>query len=352
MKRYLPSFVLVPLSVVAALSASSTAQAVTYSCSAGTTCFIGTSTVNDVIAGSFQSTACVGGAANGYDTTSGVGVWGGSASGVGVVGVVDDSGFVAPAGKYGVYGYDASGAGFGLYGLTNGAGRGVYGQATAGWGVYGYDSTTGTGVYGNSSTGNGVRGDSANTSLTAAKAGIYGHNNSGGLAGYFDGAVNIAAGSLYFAGTCYAGPCTSDRRLKQNIEPLKGALDQLVQLKGVTYEWKDPAEQGANQEGKHTGFIAQDVENVFPKWIGENAKGFKTLTIPPTQLAALEVESIRTLKAQNEALEERVKALEANRRPLISGLTAEGTLFGFGLVTMAGAFVVSRRKRSDSENQG
>jgi hypothetical protein len=51
-------------------------------------------------------------------------------------------------------------------------------------------------------------------------------------------------------------------------------------------------------------------------------------------------------------LEGRLKALGANRRPLISGLTAEGGLFGVGFVTMASAFVVSRRKRSESADQG
>jgi hypothetical protein len=59
-------------------------------------------------------------------------------------------------------------------------------------------------------------------------------------------------------------------------------------------------------------------------------------------------ERVDKADAQNETLEERIKALEANRRPLISGLTAEGTLFGFGLITMAGAFVVTRRRRSES----
>jgi hypothetical protein len=64
------------------------------------------------------------------------------------------------------------------------------------------------------------------------------------------------------------------------------------------------------------------------------------------------VDSIRTLKTENDELRARVNALEANRRPVISGLTAEGGLFGIGFVTMAGAFVVSRRKRSESGVQG
>jgi hypothetical protein len=56
------------------------------------------------------------------------------------------------------------------------------------------------------------------------------------------------------------------------------------------------------------------------------------------------VESVRTLKVDNDALKERVNALELNRRPAISGLAAEGTLFGFGLVATTSAFIASRRK--------
>jgi hypothetical protein len=69
--------------------------------------------------------------------------------------------------------------------------------------------------------------------------------------------------------------------------------------------------------------------------------------IDPLQLAALEVESIRTLKTENDDLRERVKSLEAGRRPLISGF-GEGS-FGFGLMAVAGAVILTRSRRSHSE---
>ncbi len=144
-----------------------------------------------------------------------------------------------------------------------------------------------------------------------------------------------------FPGNVYAsGSVTqnSDARLKKNVKPMVGAMDQLLQLKGVTFQWIDPAKHG-DQTGIQRGFIAQDVEKVFPDWVGVDRDGFKTLSVQ--QVEALEVESIRTLKAQNEALEARLKVPESAYRPLLSGLTAESTVFGFGLVAMAGAFVVS-----------
>src|SRR5205085_1336888 len=73
-------------------------------------------------------------------------------------------------------------------------------------------------------------------------------------------------------GGAWAAP--SDARLKKNIAPLDGALDRLLQLRSVTFEYKDPA---ATQQlpGRRTGFIAQEVEGVFPEWVGEQADGMK-----------------------------------------------------------------------------
>ncbi len=59
------------------------------------------------------------------------------------------------------------------------------------------------------------------------------------------------------------------------------------------------------------GFIAQEVEKAFPEWVGEDSKGFKVLSLQPMQIAALEVEALRTLKAKNDTLESENKSVEA-----------------------------------------
>lgn len=103
----------------------------------------------------------------------------------------------------------------------------------------------------------------------------------------------------------------SDRRLKKNIEPLRGSLDSLLRLRGVTYQWRDPSTQG-NMHGVYPGFIAQEVEPVFPDWIQEGANGFKTLTV--IGFEALAVEALRELRQEKDreidALEERLRRLE------------------------------------------
>jgi len=75
--------------------------------------------------------------------------------------------------------------------------------------------------------------------------------------------------------------------------------------------------------------------------------GQKYKTLELRQIEALEVESIRTLKLQNDALQERVKSLEAGRRPVVSGFGEGGV--GLGLAAVAGAILFSsRRKRTEA----
>lgn len=101
---------------------------------------------------------------------------------------------------------------------------------------------------------------------------------------------------------------TSDVKLKKNIKPLKTALDNLLKLRGVFYEWKEP-EKHANLTGLQMGLIAQEVEEVFPDWVGTDANGFKTVTVRGFE--ALTIEALRELKAENEALKVKYKELEA-----------------------------------------
>ncbi|HVE14775.1 MAG TPA: tail fiber domain-containing protein [Elusimicrobiota bacterium] len=99
----------------------------------------------------------------------------------------------------------------------------------------------------------------------------------------------------------------SDARLKKNIQPLSGALERLLRLRGVTYEWKEPAQHGG-AVGPQVGVIAQEVEKVFPDWVTTNADGYKDVGFKGFEGVA--VESFRELKAENEALKRRLDALE------------------------------------------
>lgn len=58
----------------------------------------------------------------------------------------------------------------------------------------------------------------------------------------------------------------SDSRLKDNVQPLSGALAKITALQPVTYNWKIDA------VGEPTvGFVAQDVEKVIPSAVGKHS---------------------------------------------------------------------------------
>ena len=52
-------------------------------------------------------------------------------------------------------------------------------------------------------------------------------------------------------------------------------------------------------DGRHTGFIAQEVQQVFPDWVGMAPDGY--LTVGPNGFEALAVEALRDLRAEKDA---------------------------------------------------
>lgn len=57
----------------------------------------------------------------------------------------------------------------------------------------------------------------------------------------------------------------SDRRLKKDIAPLESSLQKVLALRPVTWYWKDDVKK----ETMQYGFIAQEVEEVFPEMVTE-----------------------------------------------------------------------------------
>jgi hypothetical protein len=284
------------------------------------------------------------------------------------------TGVLAIGQSFGVYGYTDSGTNSaGVVGYNSGTGGfGVYGSSSGGFGVQGTDSSSGAGVYGWSDTGNGVVGVNATTSRSTNKAAVYGQNNSTGYAGLF-------VGPVYVNGAIYVNSCTScsDAKLKRSVQPLVGALSQLLQLRGVTFEWKDPAKYGHEREtGTQRGFIAQDVEKVFPQWVDDrgyvdrDGQAFRTIDLH--QIEALEVEGIREIKVKADTLREayiaRRASFDAGQQGLeqlerkvdllsrhgarIPGRGAGAGVLGLGALGCLGAIglVLTRRRRPSPDS--
>jgi trimeric autotransporter adhesin len=120
----------------------------------------------------------------------------------------------------------------------------------------------------------------------------------------FDGEYALSVHGAAFSSEGWFEP--SDRRLKKEIEPLYGALDAMLQLRGVSFEWRDAS---CHADGRHLGMIAQQVERVFPEWVKTDPDGFKALNYEGFE--ALTVEAFREIKAENDELRTRVEKLES-----------------------------------------
>jgi hypothetical protein len=110
---------------------------------------------------------------------------------------------------------------------------------------------------------------------------------------------------------------SSDARLKHDIRDLSGALGKLMQLRPVTFRYNDGKRYG---EGLRTGFIAQEMEKVYPEWVTQTADGMKAIGFSGFESVA--VQALRELRAEKDAqlaaAQARIADLEAQLRVLAS----------------------------------
>jgi len=109
----------------------------------------------------------------------------------------------------------------------------------------------------------------------------------------------------------------SDARLKQDIAPVRGALDRMLALRGVEFRYRDDAPSAYRLAGVQIGFVAQDVERVFPDWVGRDEDGYRL--VGPKGFEALTVEALRELRRESDAA---VAELRAENRALRDELAA------------------------------
>jgi len=103
---------------------------------------------------------------------------------------------------------------------------------------------------------------------------------------------------------------TSDRRFKSNIETLPNALDKIMQLEGVSYLFKTDDYPTWNFDTTpQIGFIAQDVERVFPELIKTNENGYKAVNY--IQLVPVLVEAVKEQEEHIRGLEAEVNRIDA-----------------------------------------
>ena len=116
-------------------------------------------------------------------------------------------------------------------------------------------------------------------------------------------------GSITTTASATAYNTSSDYRLKEDVQPMTGALARVAALKPVTYKWKVDGSDGE-------GFIAHELAEVVPDAVtGEkdavNEDGsIKPQGIDTSFLVATLTAAIQELKAELDATKAKVAALE------------------------------------------
>lgn len=123
-----------------------------------------------------------------------------------------------------------------------------------------------------------------------------------------------ACGTNY--GLCVGGPSggqsvwnnTSDQRLKKNITPISHALDKILALQGVYFDFIDT--DGVYKtlpKGHQLGYIAQQVEPILPEVVSTGGDGMKMMSY--ANITALLGEGIKEQQKQIEDQNAKIKSL-------------------------------------------
>lgn len=113
--------------------------------------------------------------------------------------------------------------------------------------------------------------------------------------------MDVAAGKTTLAD---AWSVRSSRRFKEHITPLSNALEKVLRLRGVAFDYK------ATQQHS-LGMIAEEVGEVVPEAVAYEANGTDAVSVDYGRLTALLVEAVKEQQAQIRALQAELKAIKA-----------------------------------------
>jgi hypothetical protein len=128
-----------------------------------------------------------------------------------------------------------------------------------------------------------------------------------------NGSAFVGAGTISSSGSTTTYATSSDYRLKENVQPMSGALDTVLALKPVTYTWK-PEFAGTSPNGQ--GFIAHELQEVVPDCVTGTKDAIDKDGKPQHQgvdtsfLVATLTAAIQELKSIIDQQDARIKTLE------------------------------------------
>ena len=115
------------------------------------------------------------------------------------------------------------------------------------------------------------------------------------------GITFYSSGDAWFAGIATANEfdALSDINFKENVQTVDNALDKVISLRGVSFDWKESKKPSF-------GVIAQELEQVFPELVhGESPKA-----VNYNGLVGILIESIKDMKQEIVSLNEDIQSLK------------------------------------------
>jgi hypothetical protein len=107
----------------------------------------------------------------------------------------------------------------------------------------------------------------------------------------------------------------SSRRWKTNIQPLQGSLAKIMQLQGVSYDWKE--------NGKHDiGLIAEEVGKVVPEVVAYEDNGVDAKSVDYARLVSVLIEGMKEQQKTIDQLKSELNDLKS--QPKIRALLMPG----------------------------
>ena len=145
--------------------------------------------------------------------------------------------------------------------------------------------------------------------------------------------VNPGTYKLYIAGNvAVTGTVTnpSDARYKTNITELTGVLPDLIRIRSVSYDWDNNRfPEMKFGSGIQLGFIAQEVEPLFPELVVTDSNGYKSLdyskmTVLLLQAVKEQQQQIEISNMENTQLRSELRSLKEDMDRIKSLLSAAG----------------------------
>jgi hypothetical protein len=243
-----------------------------------------------------------------------------------------------------------SSSGIGL--RADGPQYGIIASTSNGTGVVGEALFGGVGATGISGSNNGVRGYTSSGTAAAISAIS---PSSTGLAYWGTGGIQISGSFAQKAGGgSWSSP--SDARIKKDVKDLRWSLDELMQVRPVTFKYNGRG--GSDDDGReHIGVIAQELERIFPGMVTSrkakldknDAKESDIRVVDPSAFTYVLINAVQDQQQIIERQEKRIPALERARTPLGATVLGGGvgTALAAALLPLA-IVAVRRRKKSEA----